>query len=631
MKGTRRKQLLWRGVMMVGSLAMFTLFIVPMIGVEKRAATSVDESLRARRSVPLQTYPQMLQSPSLCSNRTQTAQQQGNDQFPPDLFTATQRRHGAILLHLFALGYMFIALAIVCDEFFVPALTIITETLDINDDVAAATFMAAGGSAPEFFTSVIGVFIAHSNVGIGTIVGSALFNILCVLSFCTFFSRTVLQLSWWPLFRDITFYSFSLFILLLFFLDELIYWYEAACMFGMYIVYAGFMRYNEVFEKFVKVNLLGNDISVLDEEQCESIIDQTISTTRASPSTHAELSGTVSAPHGTRHFVSKPSLHRADSLAAGRRRASAISTRRQSIPILHSGAMFRNGIMQQIMSQTLDSVDEQGDDDGRRKSSTTCSIKHVARNPNAVIVARQNGTPGDSRSSQRRSTKAEIEQLRSIIEEDEEKPLDMSWPEELKKQLIYVFLSPILFPLWVTLPDVRRPESKKWFVVSFVGSILWIAAFSYVMVWMANTIGETFFVPTEVMGLTVLAAGTSVPDLITSVIVARKGLGDMAVSSSIGSNLFDICVGLAVPWLLYFLYSFITNGTVEPVSVSSNGLLCSVSALVFMLVVLVTVIGISKWRMNKLFGCCMIVFYIVFCALSIGLEMRFFQCPLRLC
>lgn len=48
------------------------------------------------------------------------------------------------------------------------------------------------------------------------------------------------------------------------------------------------------------------------------------------------------------------------------------------------------------------------------------------------------------------------------------------------------------------------------------------------------------------MGLTILAAGTSIPDLITSVIVARKGLGDMAVSSSVGSNIFDITVGYVV-------------------------------------------------------------------------------------
>lgn len=47
----------------------------------------------------------------------------------------------------------------------------------------------------------------------------------------------------------------------------------------------------------------------------------------------------------------------------------------------------------------------------------------------------------------------------------------------------------------------------------------------------------------QIIGLTILAAGTSIPDLITSVIVARKGLGDMAVSSSVGSNIFDVCVG----------------------------------------------------------------------------------------
>ena len=63
-------------------------------------------------------------------------------------------------------------------------------------------------------------------------------------------------------------------------------------------------------------------------------------------------------------------------------------------------------------------------------------------------------------------------------------------------------------------------------------------------------VGETFWVTEEIMGLTILAAGTSIPDLITSVIVARKGLGDMAVSSSVGSNIFDITVGWVwqTPW-----------------------------------------------------------------------------------
>jgi sodium/potassium/calcium exchanger 2 len=122
---------------------------------------------------------------------------------------------GAVVVYMFGMMYMFVALAIVCDEFFVPSLDVIIEVIGCSEDVAGATFMAAGGSAPELFTSVIGVFISFSDVGIGTIVGSAVFNILFVIGMCALFSKTVLHLTWWPLFRDCTFYSFSLITLIL--------------------------------------------------------------------------------------------------------------------------------------------------------------------------------------------------------------------------------------------------------------------------------------------------------------------------------------------------------------------------------------------------------------------------------
>ena len=51
-----------------------------------------------------------------------------------------------------------------------------------------------------------------------------------------------------------------------------------------------------------------------------------------------------------------------------------------------------------------------------------------------------------------------------------------------------------------------------------------------------QTFGFWTGIPPAVMGLTILAAGTSVPDLLTSVIVAKQGFGDMAVSSSIGTS-----------------------------------------------------------------------------------------------
>jgi hypothetical protein len=185
----------------------------------------------------------------------------GDPLFPKDLFTGEQLRSGAIVLHILGVVYMFVALAIVCDEFFVPALDVIIEKFAIQDDVAGATFMAAGGSAPELFTSVIGVFVSFDDVGIGTIVGSAVFNILFVIGMCAIFSKTVLSLTWWPLFRDCFFYSLSLITLIIFFRDNHIYWYEALVLFTFYIAYVSFMKWNQPMERLVKKLIYKNKVT----------------------------------------------------------------------------------------------------------------------------------------------------------------------------------------------------------------------------------------------------------------------------------------------------------------------------------------------------------------------------------
>ena len=176
--------------------------------------------------------------------------------YPKELFTECQIKDGAVILHLIGMFYMFTALALICDEFFVPALEVIIDVLNISDDVAGATFMAAGGSAPEFFTSVIGVFISESEVGVGTIIGSAVFNVLFVIGMCAVFSKELLTLTWWPLFRDVTFYSIGLTILIISFLDNAIYWYEALILFIWYIIYCCFMKINEPVEKWISKNIV---------------------------------------------------------------------------------------------------------------------------------------------------------------------------------------------------------------------------------------------------------------------------------------------------------------------------------------------------------------------------------------
>ena len=65
-------------------------------------------------------------------------------------------------------------------RYFVPALNVLCDKLNMPDDVAGATFMAAGASSPEMFAAFVSLFITHTSLGIGTIIGSEIFNHLCI-------------------------------------------------------------------------------------------------------------------------------------------------------------------------------------------------------------------------------------------------------------------------------------------------------------------------------------------------------------------------------------------------------------------------------------------------------------------
>ncbi|XP_060720675.1 sodium/potassium/calcium exchanger 2-like [Tachysurus vachellii] len=500
--------------------------------------------------------------------------------YPEDFFSLEERRQGAVALHIFGMLYMFIALAIVCDEFFVPALTVIIDKLQISDDVAGATFMAAGGSAPELFTSVIGVFISHSNVGIGTIVGSAVFNILFVIGMCALFSREILNLTWWPLFRDVSFYIIDLIMLIFFFLDNYITYLESMALLGAYGSYVIFMKCNSFVESRIKNLLTQNQVHKVEA-----------------------MPKAGNAGGDANQLSAKPHLQRGVSSAS-----------------LHNSLM-RNSIFQ-LMIHTLDPLSE-----GKFKDKA--SILHKLASKKG-----QDEMNGIVNKKFPKSTKVEVEvtpPMNGSIaqgeeeEEDEDQPLSLMWPETRQKQVMYLFIFPIVFPLWLTLPDVRRDTSKRFFPVTFLGSISWIAVFSYLMVWWAHQVGETIGITEEIMGLTILAAGTSIPDLITSVIVARKGLGDMAVSSSVGSNIFDITVGLPFPWLLFSVFH-----NLKPVAVSSNGLFCAIVLLFLMLIFVIVSIAACKWKMSKLLGFFMFVLYFVFLVVSVMLEDKIITCPVSI-
>uniref|UniRef100_A0A8C1X4P1 Solute carrier family 24 member 4b n=1 Tax=Cyprinus carpio TaxID=7962 RepID=A0A8C1X4P1_CYPCA len=481
-------------------------------------------------------------------------------EFPDDIFTNAERKSGGVLLHIIAALYMFLALAIVCDDYFVTSLEKICEKLNLSEDVAGATFMAAGSSAPELFASVIGVFITHGDVGVGTIVGSAVFNILCIIGVCGIFAGQVVLLTRWAVFRDSFFYILSVVALIVY--SDLVF----VC-----------IRFNASMQKFFtrqgdKNVANGNAAAGSELEDGKDSLD----------CNWDDLSVPLLGPVKSSKVYSRGSVVMVDEII----NASPPNYR---FPEAGLRVMVTNHFCPETrlrMASRLIITERQ----------------RLVQSANGVETAVADGKP-------------DIEN--GNVPEDkttEEKESELTSP------IKWLISWPLLLILYFTIPNCAKSRWEKYFMLSFILSTVWIAIFSYFMVWMVTIIGYTLGIPDVIMGITFLAAGTSVPDCIASLIVARQGLGDMAVSNTIGSNVFDILVGLGVPWALQTMA--VSYGSV--VMINSRGLVYSVVLLLGSVALTILGIHLNGWKLDFKLGVYVLVLYAIFLCFSIMIEYNVF-------
>ncbi|KAG7468062.1 hypothetical protein MATL_G00138870 [Megalops atlanticus] len=217
--------------------------------------------------------------------------------------------------------------------------------------------------------------------------------------------------------------------------------------------------------------------------------------------------------------------------------------------------------------------------------------------------------------------------LHGLNENSEDHSSVFAMPENDLKRILWVLSLPVILLLYLTVPDCRKRFWKRWFMVTFFMSAVWISAFTYILVWMVTIVGETLEIPDTVMGLTLLAAGTSIPDTVASVMVAREGKGDMAMSNIVGSNVFDmLCLGL--PWFIKTAFV----DTSSPVEVNSTGLVFTAATLLLSIILLFVAVHVNGWKLNKKLGVVSLFFYLLFATLSILYELGIIgNNPIRVC
>jgi Ca2+/Na+ antiporter len=215
---------------------------------------------------------------------------------------------------------------------------------------------------------------------------------------------------------------------------------------------------------------------------------------------------------------------------------------------------------------------------------------------------------------------------RSVLffdDDEDTEPLNLfKAPKKIWLKALWIILFPANMLFYFTIPDCRRDKIKKFpfYLLTFMMSAIYLGILSYLIVWMIVIIAFTVNIPDTVAGLTLLAAGTSIPEVVSSIIITRKGKGDMVVSNSVGSNLFDILVGLGLPWLLSNLFISKTSS----IKIESKGIFYSTSVLLLTVLLTFALIIITKFKLDKKLGFILISFWIIVTIINCLFEFDIF-------
>lgn len=458
----------------------------------------------------------------------------GIDSFPKDFFTQQERQMGGVVIHIVIALYTCAMIGIVCHDYFVPSLEIISERIRLPPDIAGATFMAIGTSAPELFSSITGSFITEGDIGVGTIIGSAVFNIVGVTGLVgVVLWNEVLDIDWYPIARDCLIYGVTILTLIGIISDNIIVWWEAFVLLLIFALYIFILCYNE------KIEIWSTDLvqSFQWRKCCSCCYDS---------------------------------------------EESPLLKRKILVP-----EIAESQILQKRLERDSFSVEFTA-------SSRNAVLRHdsILRKVDEILLSGEAAAKGSLCSS----------------------PTEGGWT-----MFLWVVMYPARVLFFITIPDSRRSRLRNLFPLTFAMSVLWIGVLSYVAVWMVTIVGYTFSIPDSVSGLTILAAGTSVPEIISSIIVAKDGFGNMAISNLVGSNTFDISFCLGAPWLIKTLIS--KEGFLI---VFSSALTYTTATLLLTLIGFVLVFVFSGWKLNRTVGLIYFLMYVVFVIIACMYEMNVF-------
>ena len=162
--------------------------------------------------------------------------------------------------------------------------------------------------------------------------------------------------------------------------------------------------------------------------------------------------------------------------------------------------------------------------------------------------------------------------------------------------------------------NAAEEESEQKFVwwkcaLFIIGGVAAIVFGGTLVVDNAKALGLAIGMSETLVGLTICAIGTSLPELVTSVVAARKGESDMAIGNVVGSNIFNVVCILGI------------SGLISPIAIDAASFTnVIVDIVVFIVVAIIGYIFCLNKKINRVEGIVLVVLYVAYMAYAILRE-----------
>ncbi|CAH1802112.1 unnamed protein product [Owenia fusiformis] len=165
-----------------------------------------------------------------------------------------------------------------------------------------------------------------------------------------------------------------------------------------------------------------------------------------------------------------------------------------------------------------------------------------------------------------------------------------------------------------------QPPIYHWLFayIGFLIAIIWIYTICNEIVNILESYGVVFNISKAILGLTLLAWGNSVGDLIANTVMARKGEPRMGFAACFGGPTFNLLLGVGIPFTIRFIRRRATDEIVK-FTLQQTILCAGVWASMLFSIVVVPVL---KFKVSKIYGICLFILYISFLTIALLAETK---------